>query len=160
MPVAQGTNASTRQAVLVALGGLAGLVAVIFLVVQAGQLGGGGTEIPVQLGEPVFTVGNVDELSRLVAENEPLLLPDASGGDRDIIVNHVADEPDEGWVAFAARSLTAPRDCFVQWQADEDMFVDSCDGTQYPPDGSGLQQFGTSIDGDGTLRINLNVTSS
>ncbi len=160
MPVAQGTNTSARQAILVALGGLAGLAAILFVVVRAGQLGGGGTEIPVQLGEPVFPVGNVDELASLIGETEPLLLPDASGGDRDIIVNHVGDEPDEGWVAFAARPLTASRDCFVQWQAGAEIFVDSCDGTEYPADGSGLQQFGTLIDGDGLLRINLNVTSS
>ena len=160
MPVAQGTNRSARQAILIALGGLAGLVAVTFLVVRAGQFGGGGTEIPVQLGDPVFAVGNVDELAPLIAENEPLLLPDASGGDRDIIVNHVGDEPDEGWVAFAARPLTAPRDCFVQWQAEGEVFVDRCDGTEYPADGSGLQRFGTVIDDGGTLQINLNVTSS
>lgn len=139
---------------------MAGLFAVIFLIVRAGQFGSGGTEIPVQLGDPLFAVGPVEDLAPLIAAGEPLLLADAANGDRDIIVNHVEESVDEGWVAFAARPLTASRDCFVQWQSDRSVFVDNCDGAEYPPDGEGLQQFATSIDDAGVLRINLNEASS
>lgn len=160
MPVAQGSQTDARQAVLIALGGIAALLALIFLITRVGSLGNDGAEVPIQLGEPVFSVGNAAELASVIAQGEPLLLPDASGGDRDIVINHLADSPTEGWVAFAARELTAPRDCFVQWEADRTVFVDSCDGAEYPADGRGLEQYGTSIDDDGNLLVNLNIVDN
>lgn len=160
MPVAQGSQTGARQAVLIALGGIGAFLTLVFLITRLGALGDNGAEVPIQLGEPVFQAGNAADLAAAIADDEPLLLPDASGGDRDIVINHLGDSPDEGWVAFAARELTAPRNCFVQWQADSALFVDSCDGTEYPADGEGLQQYGTSIDADGNLVINLNVVGA
>ncbi len=145
---------------MIALGGIAAFLALVFLITRLGSLGDNGTEVPIQLGEPVFAAGNATELAARIADDGPLLLPDASGGDRDIVVNHLGDSPDVGWVAFAARDLTAPRDCFVQWQADGGVFVDSCDGTEYPADGDGLEQYGTSIDPDGNLVVNLNIVGA
>jgi hypothetical protein len=158
MPVAQGSQTSARQATLVALGGLAALLTFVFLVTRLGSLGNGGTEIPIQLGEPVFVPGQAVELASVIDDEGPILLPDASGGSRDIVVNHLGDGPEEGWVAFAARDLTAPRDCFVEWWPDDEVFLDSCSGTRYPPDGVGLQRYGTLIDEDGNLVIDLNAT--
>ncbi len=159
MPVAQGSPTDARQAVLVALGGVAALLALIFLVTRLGSLGGDQTDVPIQLGEPVFQAGNAADLAAIIDDGEPLLLGDASGGDRDIIVNHLGDSSTEGWVAFAARGLTSPRDCFVQWESERSLFVDSCDGSEYPPNGEGLEQYGTSIDDEGNLIINLNVVN-
>ena len=157
MPVAQGSQTSARQALLVALGGIAAFFAIVFLITRIGSLGDNGAEVPIQLGEPVFEAGNAAELAAAIAAGEPLLLPDASGGDRDIVINHLGDTPEDGWVAFAARDLTASRDCFVRWQPEPSIFVDSCDGTEYPADGEGLEQYGTTIDDDGNLVVNLNV---
>lgn len=157
MPVAQGSQTGARQAALIALGGIAAFLTLVFLITRLGSLGNDGAEVPIQLGEPVFQAGNAADLAAVIADGEPLLLPDASGGDRDIVINHLGDSPEEGWVAFAARSLTAPRDCFVQWQADRSLFVDSCDGIEYPADGDGLEQYGISVDADGNLVVNLNV---
>ncbi len=160
MPVAQGSGTDARQALLIALGGLAALLTVIFFLTRLGSLGDDGAQVSVQLGEPVFPAGQASDLATVVADGGPLLLPDASGGDRDIIVNHLGDDAEEGWVAFAARSLTSSRDCFVEWQAAESVFVDNCDGTSYPADGSGLEQYGTSVDAEGNLVIDLNVSSN
>ncbi len=142
------------------MGAVLTVLTVVFLVSRLGSLGSGGTEVPIQLGEPVFRAGNAAELADTIDRNEPILLPDASGGDRDIVINHVGDDPTEGWVAFAARPLTATRDCFVQWQAGDRTFVNTCDGTVYPADGSGLEQYGVSVDDDGDLVVNLNVVGS
>lgn len=160
MPIAERTQPNPRHAILVALGALAGLLAIVFLVTRLGSLGSGGTEIPIQLGEPVFRPGNVNDLADVIDTEGPILLPDVSGGDRDVVINHLSDDPSEGWVVFAARGLTSPRDCFVEWQPDSSLFVDSCDGSEYPPDGSGLEQYGTSIDDDDNLLINLNIVSA
>ncbi len=157
MPVAQGSQVDARQAILLALGGIGAFVAIAFLVTRLGSLGNGGTEVPIQLGEPVFQPGDAGDLAAVIADDGPLLFSDASGGDRDIVINHLGASPEEGWVAFAARDLTAPRDCFVEWQADRAVFVDSCDGVEYPADGDGLEQYGTSVDNDGNLVVNLNV---
>jgi len=159
MPVAQGSQTDARQAVLIALGGIVALLAVVFLITRVGSVGNDGAEVPIQLGEPVFRPGNTVDLAQIIADDAPLLLPDASGGDRDIVINHIGDSPDEGWVAFAARDLTAPRDCFVEWQAERSVFVDSCSAAEYPADGSGLEQYGTSIDDEGNLVVNLNVVA-
>lgn len=160
MPVAQGSQTGARQAVLIALGGLVAFLTLVFLITRLGSLGDNGAEVPIQLGEPVFQAGNAADLATAIAEDEPLLLPDASGGDRDIVINHLGETPQDGWVAFAARDLTAPRDCFVEWQPDRSIFIDSCDGTEFPADGEGLAQYGTSIDDEGNLVVNLNVVDS
>lgn len=158
MPVAQGSQASARQALLVTLAGLGALLAVVFLITRLGSLGNGGTEIPIQMGEPVFTPGVAAELADVIDDQGPILMPDVSGGNRDIIINHLGDDPDQGWVAFAARELTSPRDCFVEWQPDVNVFVDSCRGSEFPADGTGLQNYRTSIDDEGNLVVNLNIT--
>ena len=160
MPVARGSQSSARQAAILAAAAVLAVVTFVFLVTRLGSLGDGGSEVPIQLGEPVFRAGNAVDLAETIASGEPILLPDASGGDRDIVVNHVGDDPNEGWAAFAARPLTSPRDCFVQWQPDDQNFVDGCDGTTYPADGSGLAQYGTSVDDNGNLVINLNVVAT
>lgn len=164
MPVAQRNQTNARQAVLVALGGIGGLVAVLFLVMRLGQLGGSGSEVPIQLGEPVFSLGNATELADFIAESDPLLLPDVANGDRDIIVNHIGSTPEEGWHAFPARPLTSTRDCVLEWQQPSGQtqghFIESCTGDEYPADGSGLTQYGVSIDDDGNLQVNLNKTST
>lgn len=160
MPVAERSQTNARQAILVALGGIGALVAVLFLITRLGQLGGSGSEVPIQLGEPVFSLGDAVELSEFIADTEPLLLPDVANGDRDIIVNHVGSSPNEGWHAFPARSLTSVRDCVLEWQKANAVFVDSCSGDEYPADGAGLTQYGTSVDEDGNLQINLNRTRS
>lgn len=160
MPVAQRKQTNARQAVLVALGGIGGLVAVLFLITRLGQLGGSGSEIPIQLGEPVFSLGEAAEVAEFTAEQGPMLLPDVANGDRDIIVNHVGSTPTEGWHAFPARPITSTRDCVLEWQADEDEFVDSCTGDSYPANGDGLTQYGISVDDEGNLQINLNRTSA
>ena len=158
MPVAQGSQASARQVILVALGGLGALLVVVFAITRLGSLGNGGAEIPIQLGEPVFAPGPAAELAEVIDDQGPILMPDVSGGSRDIIINHLGDDPDRGWVAFAARDLTSPRDCFVEWQPDDNVFVDSCRGSEFPADGTGLQSYGTSIDDEGNLIVNLNIT--
>lgn len=160
MPVADRSQTNARQAVLVALGGIGGLVAVLFLITRLGQLGGSGSEVPIQLGEPVFSLGNATELAEFIAESEPLLLPDVANGDRDIIVNHVGSSPTEGWHAFPARSLTSTRECILEWEQPEEKFIDSCTGDEYPADGTGLTQYGAAVDADGNLQVNLNRTRS
>lgn len=143
---------------MVGLGALLGLVAVVFLVTQFDQLGTDGDT--VDLGDPIFTVAKADELAPAIAEQGPLLLPDAAQGNRDIYVQHIGTDSAKGWSAFAVRAPGADRTCFVEWMADSRTFVDNCDQTVYPEDGEGLTQYAASINPEGELTINLNPLGS
>ncbi|MGH1493220.1 MAG: hypothetical protein ACRBK7_28120 [Acidimicrobiales bacterium] len=159
MPVKQGGPSPARQALMVGLGALLGLLAVIFLVTQFDQLGGD-DNAEVQLGDPVFTVGQAGEIAPVIADQGPLLLPDAAQGDRDIYIQHLGDSDTRGWSAFAVRAPDAERECFVQWLAEDRTFVDACDGTAFPEDGEGLTQYAVSVNPEGALTVNLNPLGS
>ncbi len=155
MPVAQGDRPPARQALLIGLGALCGVLAVAFLVTRFDSLTAG-DEADVELGDPLFSVGQADEIASVIAENGPLLLPDAASGSRDVWLHHLGDAAETGWVAFAVRPPDAPRECFVDWQPEDRSFTDTCDGTTYPETGEGLDQYAVSVSPDGALTINLN----
>jgi hypothetical protein len=158
MPVAKGGPPPLRQAALVGLGALMTLGTILFLVLSTDRLLGGRPSIGIDRGEAVFRPGPADELAGFIADNDnPVALRDPSGGDRDIWLNHIGGEVDEGWYAFGVRPLSAPRDCVTEWRGAERHFVDSCDGTLYPPDGQGLPQYPVTIDGEGELAIRLDL---
>jgi hypothetical protein len=154
VPVAQGGPAPARQAIVVGLGAALGVVAILFLIFQADRLIGG-TDLDIQIGDGIYRPGPAEELADGIAETGPLLLSDPAEGDRDIILTHVGSDPLDGWYAFAARPLSAPRDCFVTWMADSSVFVDNCDGTDYDEKGSGLPQYPVAIDAEGIITIDL-----
>lgn len=144
---------------MVGLGAALGLLAVIFLVTQFDQLGSS-EDTQVELGDPIFTVGNAGEIAPVIAEQGPLFLPDAARGDRDIYVQHLGTDSSRGWSAFSVRPPGAERGCFVQWTEPDRTFVDTCDQTVYPEDGEGLTQYAASVNPDGELTINLNPLGS
>lgn len=154
MPVAQSSRTPARQALFVGLGAALGVVAVLFLVLQMDRLIGD-ADLDIDIGDGIYKPGPVDELAEGIDASGPLLLSDTSGGDRDLVLTHTGDDPAEGWRAFAARPPAAPRDCFVEWQAEERTFVDNCDGTVYPETGEGLPQYPVAVDADGILSIDL-----
>ncbi len=157
MPVAQSETSPLRQALLVGLAAAMGLLAILFLVTQAGRLTGDTGQIGLDPGDRIYRPGDVESLAEAVADGGPLLLPDLAGGDDDVILQHLGDEPEDGWVALSPRELAAPRECQVQWTAEDRTFVDSCQGTVYPEDGAGLPTYPVDIDDEGRLSIDLNV---
>jgi hypothetical protein len=153
-PVERRSSSATTTAVLV---GVAGVVAGLGLVVLMVNLASRGTEsFEVRLGDDRFAAGSVTNQAASVERGGPLLYPDVAGGSRDLIVNHVGAEPDEGWHAFSAQPIGKPRDCFLQWQADEGEFVD-CEGDRYPADGDhpDLTRYPVAIE-DGNLFVDIN----
>ena len=81
-----------------------------------------------------------------VSDNAPLFQADPLGRRRDIWLTEV----DGRFLAFAARGSSG---CVVEWLPPE--FVDTCDGTTYPTDGTGLLHYPVTVDGD-TLAIDIN----
>ena len=101
-----------------------------------------------------FEVGHVEAL----VDRVPFLLPDASPSRRrDIYVQHdpgAAD--DEGWLAFSAFAPgQTDRECFLRWSAADEVFRDPCTDREFPPDGTGLDQYPTRVDDDNRLHVDL-----
>ena len=119
MPVARGPQINARSAVLVGLTGVA--IAVV--------LGGGvlflasrGGDVEIQLGDSDFDAGQIGRISEEIDDRGPILYSDVAGRSRDLILQHLGDDPEAGWLAFNARPLGEPRDCFFQWDEDEQRF--------------------------------------
>lgn len=111
----------------------------------------------VGLGDQTFQGGDAERVAAEIAERGPILYPDVSGGgDRDIILQHLGDDPEEGWYAFRAQPADKGRDCTWEWQDDEGLFRARCDESlTAPADGAGLERFPVEVD-DGKLDVDLN----
>lgn len=157
MPVAQGGTPPLRQALLIGSAAVVGLLSILFLVTQADRLFGNSGTIGLDPGDRIYRPGDVESLAEAVASDGPLLLPDLAGGDDDVVLQHLGPGDEDGWLALGARPLTAARECQIQWQSDDETFVDSCDGAVYPADGAGLPRYPVEIDSEGRLSIDLNV---
>jgi len=157
MPVAPGGPPPLRQVVLLGLGVIMTMGTILFFVTQADTLLSGGSPLDVDAGEGIYRPGETEDLAEAIADIGPLLLPDLAGGDDDIFLQHLGDDPDEGWVAIAVRPQIAARDCFVAWKPDDRTFVDSCDGTVYPESGDGLPHHPVEVNRDDEVEINLDV---
>lgn len=155
-PVEKRTPRSTTTAILVAAAGVvAGIGLMLFMVNLASQ---GGDSLDIRLGDDRFPAGPADGdggRAATVAEGGPILFADVAGGDRDIILQHLGDDPLTGWSAFSATAPGKPRDCFLQWHADREQFED-CDGDIFPADGEGLTTYPVEIEG-GELFVDINA---
>jgi hypothetical protein len=144
--------------------GRAAAVAAVGVVVLAIGLGlvtlllSGRDSADVRLGDQTFQGGSTERLAREIAERGPIFYGDVSGRkDRDIILQHLGDDPDEGWFAFLAAPIDKARDCTWEWQRDEELFRAKCDESlTAPADGEGLPQFPVTVV-DGRIDVDLNA---
>jgi len=150
LPVAKGPSFDLRSAVL--FGGIA-VVAAIVIGLIAIEVGTRSNTLV--LGSTDFGQINVDRMAESIAENGPVLFPDIASGSRDIWLQHIGDDPGEGWFAFDTRLAGEGRECAAQWTAADRTFMNPCDGTIYPETGEGLPQIPVFIDGT-DLIIDIN----
>lgn len=145
-------------------GGRALLVAAVAIVVLAVGLWGASllasnqSSLDVGLGDQTFQGGSAGRISANIAEDGPIIYPDVSDErDRDIILQHLGSDPDEGWYAFLARPADKDRGCYWDWQDERRLFRASCDHSlTAPADGAGLTQFPVRVI-DGRLDVDLNA---
>lgn len=156
MPIARGGNKSSRQAILLVVAGLFGVVALAFVVTRITSQASD-NQLTLNIGDQRFRPGPAQTLAEAIADGGPLLLSDVASGDRDVIIQHIGSDDQTGWYAFAVRAVDAPRDCVVQWQEAAANFSDSCDGTVYSAEGDGLTQYPVEVDADGILVVDLNA---
>lgn len=159
MPVGRTTTSSEIRAIVMVIVGLAIIVGGVAFFVNAVANRG---DVQVRLGDEFFDAGDAVDIADEIADNGPILYSDVAGGSRDLVLNHLSDDPEDGWVAFEARRPGDDRDCAVTWNADAARFDYSCDeGTTFPPDGAGLAQFPVTVtDGDIIVDINASQRAS
>jgi hypothetical protein len=156
-PVKQSQARSPRSLVLAVAGIALGIVLVLVLFVVAIPSLTESGKVEVKIGDDTYSPGSAESKAETIAEGGPILLPDVSGrNERDIFLQHLGDDPDQGWYAFDARRPGQPRDCSLEWQADTSEFRDPCDGTIVAADGTGLLGYPVTVDDDGNLVVDLN----
>lgn len=145
-----------RRLLLAGALGVAGAVAVVTLVTVVAGSG----DVQSNFVREEFVVDRTERLAAEIAEDGPLLLPDAGPGrSKDVYIQHVGPGTNRGWLAFAARAPGASRECTLRWDGDGEVFVDPCTGVVVPPDGGSLPQYRTRVD-KGRLYVDLRTTLS
>jgi len=146
MPVAPNRKNPFNQAAVIAVAGVLGAVAIGFLITRiAGQAADG--DLQLNLGADRFEVGDAENLAEKIDDDDvfggdPLLIP-GQGNDRDVYIQHIGDNPLDGWLAFAVRPDDVTRDCFVIFDSEASEFRGNevCPDLVYPEDGEGLRQY-------------------
>lgn len=153
-PVDQSRNHVGRAATVALVGVLVLAIALGLVTLALGSRNS--TEL--NLGDQTFPAGNAEEKAELIAKSGPILYGDVSGRkDRDLILQHIGDDPTKGWHAFLAAPIDKSRDCTWIWQPDEELFRAKCDESlTAPADGKGLTTFPVKVV-DGQLDIDLNA---
>ena len=158
MPVARGPQINARSAVVV---GLTGVVIALLLGGFVIWLASQSSDVEI-FGSRDFNAGDIGAISREIDDRGPILYSDVgSRRERDIILQHLGDDEEEGWLAFAARRPEDPRDCFFTWDPEAgDFFLTSdtdtvCDDVRVDAMGTGLVAYTVEIR-DGDIRVLLN----
>jgi hypothetical protein len=147
--------------------GRAGTVALIGVFVLFGGIGlatlaiGREPSSSLNLGDRTFQGGSTKRLAGAIDRAGPIFYGDVSGRkSRDLILQHLGNNDETGWYAFAASPPDKPRDCTWQWQTEERQFRARCDRNRTaPPNGRGLRQFKVTI-GNGRIDVDLNATAT
>jgi hypothetical protein len=156
MPVAPSSGHASR-ALLVSAVAIVVLGASLWLATIAL---GGRNSTDVRLGDQTFQGGSTERLAEEIADRGPIIYSDVSGErERDMILQHLGDDPDEGWYAFLAAPAEKARDCTWEWDRKEQLFRAGCDDSlTAPADGEGLKQFPVRVD-DGRIDVDLNAST-
>lgn len=153
MPVERGPRITARGALVVAIAATVAGFGIVGLVLWLADTGG----VDVQLGSDVFEAGEAGRIAAEIADRGPILYSDVAGGNRDLYLVHIGDDPAIGWSAFAAQQPGAPRECFLEWDTQAEVFTDSCDGTTFPLAGDGLTSYPVYLEDDDTrVVVDLN----
>jgi len=152
MPVAQSQGHAGKALAIAAVAiVLIGVVAA-FVAIAASR-----GDVEINLGDDRFNAGQTDRQAQEIEDGGglPILYPDLVGEDRPIFIQHLGDEPDEGWVAFGAFDPDDPS-CLVLLDREAEILVNECDeSVTYPLNGEGLKQYPVAIE-DGEILVDVN----
>jgi hypothetical protein len=156
-PVREARTRTPRSIILAVSGVALGLILVLVLFIFAIPSLTESGKVEVKLGADTYDAGSASSLARSISSAGPLLLPDVSGGARDVYLQHLGDDEATGWYAFDARRPGQTRDCSLGWQADSAEFRDPCDGTIVGADGSGLLSYRVTVSESGRVVVDFSA---
>lgn len=105
------------------------------------------------LGPSVFRF-RAARLAREIDQRGPFLLKDPLNRGREVYVQHLGEDPGQGWLAVRAYASRASVECLLRWERDQGRFVDPCGGQGYPADGQGLTVYPARVE-SGTVSVDL-----
>jgi hypothetical protein len=145
----------TRLVVGAALAGVAVAAALMLLVVRFASQ----RPDDVNLGKDRFEVGRADVFARAVERDGPILFKDplTSRPGREIYVQHLGADEEEGWFALDAYAPGAPREerCILRWDRVDEVFTDPCGDVEIPADGEGVRTYAGEVDDRRVVVIDL-----
>jgi len=151
MPVAR---SDPRRATIIGIVGIVVSVVMIVVVLVANNLGSDRTT--TQSSRSKFEVGSAQSLAKSVNEDGPLFFNDTATGSRPLVVQHLGDDPNTGWLAFDA----ATGSCVLTWDAGAHEFTD-CNGKRYPADGRDLHHYPVAVtNGNVVVDLSVNATTT
>lgn len=113
----------------------------------------------VNLGDKRFVVGRADRFAdRIDEQRTPILFKDplTSRPGRELYVQHLGRDDEEGWLAIEAYAPGQRRlECLLAWERDTQRFRDPCSDRTYPGDGTGLRTYPGRVDDRGAVVIDL-----
>jgi hypothetical protein len=143
-------GAHTGRAVAVAVVGVVVALGVAFGVAELASRG----EVDVNLGDDRFEAGDAARRAETIEDGGPVLFPDPANFRRSIYLDHVGDDPEQGWSAVGAFVPDRP-DCGLLFVPEDDRYVADCDDSlTFPRNGRGLRRFPTEVV-DGDLFVDL-----
>ncbi len=165
MPVARGTQINSRSAIMV---GFTGVMIALALGVGVVWLAQSSGDVEIQLGDTDFDAGYIGRISDEIDDRGPILYSDVAGRSRDLILQHLGDDPAIGWLAFDARPVGEARDCFFEWDPEVDLFElisvsDDAACSAVTMDGAGnlstggvINTYPVAIDSNDNVRVDIN----
>ena len=145
----------TRSIVAASIVGLLATVVLVAFVVQFASR----RPDEVNLGDKRFVVGRADRFAeRIEEQGAPILFKDplTSKPGRELYVQHLGADEDEGWLAIEAYSPGERKlECLLTWDTRTDEFVDPCSDARYPADGTGLTVYPGEVDDRTAVVIDL-----
>jgi hypothetical protein len=159
MPVARGRRVDARSALVVGATGVVVAIVIGAILVYLSSR----NDIKVRLGDDRFQSYDAASAASEIADRGPILLPDLANRGRDIYLQHLSDQTDQGWVAFDARPLDERRDCVLVWDAQADEFHDNGKCTRsltVPADGGDLPHYPVSVNDDGKVVVDLRAAGT
>ena len=155
-PVAPRRQRSARTYTLALGGVLLALALAVGLFVFAIPSISSHNQTVLKLGAADFDAGSAKDRAADIARSGPILLPDQSGGSRDIYLQHLGSDPNAGWSAFDARQAGQGRQCTLRWNARAGHFDDPCGAATVSARGSGLVHYRVTVTRDGRVVVDLN----
>ena len=150
MPVEQRDPRQTVKAVTLGVTAVAAAVGFLLLVLWFTDRGA----VEIALGDDTFEAGRTDIIADEIRENGPIKYADLIGGSQNIILQHLGEDDETGWYAFDLIRPGQPTTCQLDWNADAQVFRDSCDGTEVPATGFGQPSYPVEIV-DGRISIDF-----